>query len=1227
MKQQIMKQHIRKVALALSLLTSLSACQAQAPVVGQPLPPSQSNATEDSGRTRIFGGFVDFVRNIGQQRDSSGKEAIDFLGGVINTGLNTIESGTRDAVNQALNSGAPLYKAGEAIVVPAAISASQATASIASSAGAFSAAGITASDLSNAKIFKDIKSGADVLIVGQRSFTEGIEQDGLMFINGALRDARQIAEGSYSNGRVWSEGAWKDVSSFAGTAYDAVASSSITQGLLDELLGRNIKGARWLEENLMRSTMDVHFHEGILNVSTAESESNRMMTRITEITNNTELSPERVLTDVITAMSEGSAAADRATPALVFELNYYAAAILGTISREFEAIGVVDDLRNAFDPNSEAGISDPAYWLNRLFEVMTDSMMDPQLRQALEAEQKKKDQRDAVVGAVDSFSPDSKQSTRGKSGRYAGKKAFVKRISSALQAICSVYGPWIRQSNKGNGIFLKVSYVPGLLTVRVVPRPASPNSAPQILDSRQGVMLPPDKVALKADNGKYISARIGANEDKRLQATQTQLGDWETFNLEYLGGNQVALKADNGMYIASELGGWDEYAAQHQLKQVAIGANGEVFALNSAGHILKYNGSGFERVISCCGLEKITVTRDGKVWGFDGNNKVYEGFFENGGGLLERPGLLKDISAGADGSLWGIGMDDKVWTWDGQNWQPQVRCCTLSRIIARPNGRAWGIGNNTRRLYDVYLENGGGIIDQNIDVTDVAVSPSGKSWALNPSGTPMELVGKDWQAKSGTLKQIAVGNVEVLGVSSDAKSWKWNPNSAGPLYANSLELTPNSVFSQEVVPGSNGLKFGLKAQNGKYVGWNPSTNQLTPNVAHFKEWETFTLETSQRTPSHEPPARKLFMDDNDMLRPQPHGNYQIVTGINGEAIQYSGSGYANVEYSKDLDAHTGITLGAWVKLDNRSGNYQTIVRRSPDEANKSLFQVYTLNLNQDNTRLSFTLTNGNASNANGSTITADRDFPLNTWVHVGGTWDNQSQQMKLYMNGEEVASGIFNNQIGVNKEPLYVGSAQGTGGFFHGAIDQVTLFKTSRPQSYFQERSRIGFDVLRNYMKSNTGSQQVIRAESLGALSQDANQQSAQGLLVSPSSDMPIGLRAVNGNRYISAINGGGGQMRTNAGALQAWERLILVPLDNNQVAIRTESGRYFSVKSNRDVFADVSASPGPWERFEVQYVGNGRVSIRSVAHNSYFVADSDEYLKANRSAVGEWEQFIIEAR
>lgn len=100
-----------------------------------------------------------------------------------------------------------------------------------------------------------------------------------------------------------------------------------------------------------------------------------------------------------------------------------------------------------------------------------------------------------------------------------------------------------------------------------------------------------DKIALKADNGRYVCADLDLPGDDvaKLTASREQVGDWETFTVRNLGGGRVALKAGNGKYVCADFANGNYLAANRdsvaewETFEIVELANGKV-AIRAAGN-------------------------------------------------------------------------------------------------------------------------------------------------------------------------------------------------------------------------------------------------------------------------------------------------------------------------------------------------------------------------------------------------------------------------------------------------------------------------------------------------------------------------------------------------------------------------------------------------------------------------------------------------------------------
>ena len=82
-------------------------------------------------------------------------------------------------------------------------------------------------------------------------------------------------------------------------------------------------------------------------------------------------------------------------------------------------------------------------------------------------------------------------------------------------------------------------------------------------------------------------------------------------------------------------------------------------------------------------------------------------------------------------------------------------------------------------------------------------------------------------------------------------------------------------------------------------------------------------------------------------------------------------------------------------------------------------------------------------------------FPVNTWVHVAASYSSQTQDAKLYINGELVANGN-----GDDIELTGVGAGIGYNGSdddFNGLIDEVRVWNTIRTEAEIRDNQNTCF--------------------------------------------------------------------------------------------------------------------------------------------------------------------------
>lgn len=157
-----------------------------------------------------------------------------------------------------------------------------------------------------------------------------------------------------------------------------------------------------------------------------------------------------------------------------------------------------------------------------------------------------------------------------------------------------------------------------------------------------------------------------------------------SYSLEKLSAAADVALYENNLYVLSEniiykyadavIGGskrteWNSDLASDKL--VALAADGNVYALNDAGKLIKYykgkNEAEFDLQLSPSADSRIFTAKDSAfIYLADKTNKRVYVFDKANGGLktsydLAAAGQIQDISISTDGTVWILSADNKVW--------------------------------------------------------------------------------------------------------------------------------------------------------------------------------------------------------------------------------------------------------------------------------------------------------------------------------------------------------------------------------------------------------------------------------------------------------------------------------------------------------------------------------------------------------------------------------------
>ncbi|MBD2433254.1 MULTISPECIES: LamG-like jellyroll fold domain-containing protein [Fischerella] len=166
--------------------------------------------------------------------------------------------------------------------------------------------------------------------------------------------------------------------------------------------------------------------------------------------------------------------------------------------------------------------------------------------------------------------------------------------------------------------------------------------------------------------------------------------------------------------------------------------------------------------------------------------------------------------------------------------------------------------------------------------------------------------------------------------------------------------------------------------------------------------------------------------------------------------------YINCGDYENLKIDQAITIEAWIKSNeqNRDG---IIVNRGG-----SWNEVgYCLWLNKGN--ICVDLSSNDDDNADGargysnntvSVLTQNAVLNHDSWHHIAFTWEQNSKEIKIYIDGEKQSvntSPFFEGPIGEPRVSLNIARSQNYGYYFNGCIAEVRLWKIARTQEQIKE--------------------------------------------------------------------------------------------------------------------------------------------------------------------------------
>ncbi|HKO58023.1 MAG TPA: tectonin domain-containing protein [Thermoanaerobaculia bacterium] len=184
-------------------------------------------------------------------------------------------------------------------------------------------------------------------------------------------------------------------------------------------------------------------------------------------------------------------------------------------------------------------------------------------------------------------------------------------------------------------------------------------------------------------------------------------------------------------------------------------------------------------------------------------------------------GALKWVSAGSDGTVWGVNASDDIFRYQGNNsWQNVGG--KLKQISVGNANNVWGVNASD----DIFRRSGNGWQQVTGKLKNVSVAPDGTVWGCNANDDIFRFLGNNqWQNVGGKLRQISVGGANIV----------WGVNAAGDIFrriGNNWQQVPGALVC--VAAASDGTVWGVNAANNIFR-YDAASNGWTTTQGGLKE--------------------------------------------------------------------------------------------------------------------------------------------------------------------------------------------------------------------------------------------------------------------------------------------------------------------------------------------------------------------------------------------------------
>ncbi|HTU48323.1 MAG TPA: tectonin domain-containing protein [Bryobacteraceae bacterium] len=284
--------------------------------------------------------------------------------------------------------------------------------------------------------------------------------------------------------------------------------------------------------------------------------------------------------------------------------------------------------------------------------------------------------------------------------------------------------------------------------------------------------------------------------------------------------HQIAVGADGTVWGLNSAGEIFTYNTQTQtwtnapgtLAQIAVGSSNAVWGLNQAGLIFRWDAAkqGWDWIPGA--LHQIAVGADGDVWGVNAQEQIYR-FNAQTQGWTEIPGSLTQIAVGFDGAVWGVNANDSTYRYNVASGEFKQTPATFTSIAVGADGEAWGVNNLTVYHFD-RLQQAWVSVQQGL--AQISVGAGSNVWALDSSGAVYRY---DADANQFT----ATGEAPLTRIAAGGNGALWGLDAEDGIHTYATEAQPSGTFHQvsglltQIAVGADNTVWGVGVANQIYT--------------------------------------------------------------------------------------------------------------------------------------------------------------------------------------------------------------------------------------------------------------------------------------------------------------------------------------------------------------------------------------------------------------------------